>query len=117
MRHRKSTKSFGRVKAQREALLRNLADSLILHGRIETTLAKAKALRSFVEPLVTKAKKGGLAKRRELTSVLYTDKAVQLLMDEIGPKYKERPGGYTRITKTGPRLNDGAEMAVIEFVE
>lgn len=117
MRHRKNVQTLGRVKAQREALLRNLADSLIIHGRIETTLAKAKALRTFVEPLVTKAKQGTLAKRRELLSVLYTDKAVNTLMETLGPKYKERPGGYTRITKTGPRRNDGAEMAVIEFVD
>ena len=116
MRHRMKNRSLGRVKRQREALLRNLADSLILHGRIETTLAKAKELRMFVEPLVTKAKKGTMAERRNLIKVLYTDEAVKKMMDNYGPKYKDRDGGYTRITKTGPRKNDAAEMAVIEFV-
>ncbi|MBU0596937.1 50S ribosomal protein L17 [Patescibacteria group bacterium] len=116
MRHRKKNRSLGRVKRQREALLRNLADSLILHGKIETTLAKAKELRIFIEPLVTKAVVGTLADRRNLIKVLYTDEAVRKLMDEYGPKYKERPGGYTRITKLGPRANDCAEMGVIEFV-
>lgn len=117
MRHRKNTKTLGRKKGPREAMMRNLADSLVIHGRIETTLAKAKELRKFVEPLVTKAKAGTLAKRRELISILYTDKAINRLMDELGPKFKERPGGYTRITKIGARHNDGAEMAVIEFVD
>ena len=116
MRHRKKNRSLGRVKRQREALLRNLADSLILHGKIETTWAKAKELRAFVEPLVTKAKEGTMAQRRNLIKVLYTDESVKKLMDEYGPKYKERPGGYTRITKLGPRSNDCAEMAIIEFV-
>lgn len=117
MRHRNTTKTFGRKKAPREAMMRNLADSLIVHGKIETTLAKAKALRSFVEPLVTKAGENTLAKRRELIKVLYTDAAVNKLMSDLGPKFKERPGGYTRITKIGQRKNDGAEMAVIEFVD
>lgn len=116
MRHRKKNRSLGRETKQRDALLRNLADSLILSGKIETTLAKAKELRSYVEPLVTKARKGSMADRRNLIKVLYTDKAVIKLMDEYGPKYKERDGGYTRITKTGYRKNDGAETAIIEFV-
>ena len=117
MRHRKNTKTLGRKKAQREALMRNLADSLAVHGKIETTLAKAKELRKFIEPLVTKAKEPSLASRRELIRVLYTDTAIKRMMEEWGPKYKQRPGGYTRITKIGARLNDGAEMAVIEFVD
>jgi large subunit ribosomal protein L17 len=116
MRHRKKNRTLGRVKRKREALLRNLADSLVLHGRIETTLAKAKELRTFVEPLITKAKNGTIADRRSLIKVLYTDMSVDKLIKEYGPKYKERPGGYTRITKLGPRKNDAAEMAVIEFV-
>lgn len=116
MRHRKEKRTLGRVKKQRGALMKNLADSLILHGKIETTLPKAKELRMFVEPLVTKAKRGTMAERRNLIKVLFTDLAVKKLMDEYGPKYKERAGGYTRITKLGPRKNDAAEMAIIEFV-
>lgn len=116
MRHRKKQAKFGRKKAPRAALIRNLAESLILSGAIRTTVAKAKALRSFVEPLVTKARRGDLTARRNLLSRLYTDAAVNKLMADIGPKYKGRPGGYTRVTKLGPRANDGAEMAKIEFV-
>jgi large subunit ribosomal protein L17 len=116
MRHQKKTVKLGRERAQRKALLRSLADSLIQHGSITTTLAKAKALRPFVEPLVTKAKDNSLSSRRELIKVLYTDKAVNALLNDIAPKYADRPGGYTRITKIGPRYSDAAEMAVIEFV-
>ena len=116
MRHKKKKATLGREKAQREALFRNLADSLILHGSIKTTKAKAKALRSFIEPLITKAKKDTLATNRALRKVLYTDKVVSILMKELGPKYKDRQGGYTRITKLASRKNDGAEMAKIEFV-
>ena len=116
MRHRNKKSILGREKAHREAMMRNLADSFILHGSIETTLAKAKALRSVVEPLVTKAKKNDLAARREAIKVLYTDKAVKKLMEDLGPKYKDRNGGYTRIIKLGHRVNDAAPMAKIEFV-
>lgn len=116
MRHRKKKNTLGRVKAQREALMKSLAESLILHGSIETTKAKAKALRSVVEPLITKARRGTLADRRMLISKLYTDKVVYKLMDELGPQYRDRDGGYTRITKIGFRTNDGAEKVRIEFV-
>lgn len=116
MRHKKKKTTLGRKKAPREALLRNLAESLILHGNIKTTKAKAKALRMFIEPLVTKARKNTLAARRELIKVLYTEKAVKKIMEEIGPKYKDRKGGYTRIIKLARRKNDAAEMARIEFV-
>lgn len=116
MRHNKQKFTLGREKAQRDALIRSLAESLILHGSIKTTQAKARALRTFVEPLVTKAKKGTLASRRELISSLYTDETVKKLMEELGPRYKERAGGYTRIIKMGPRFNDAAEMVRIEFV-
>ena len=116
MRHRKKQTTLGRVKAQREALLRSLAESLILHGSIRTTKAKARALRTFVEPLITKARKGTIAERRNLIKVLYTDKVIKKLMDEVGPKYKDRAGGYTRITKISPRSSDAAEMARIELV-
>ncbi len=116
MRHRKKNRTLGRPKAQREALLRNLSESLILHGKIRTTVAKAKELRSVIEPLVTKAKNGTLADRRNIMKVLYTEKAVKKIMEEIGPKYKERAGGYTRIVKAGSRPTDGANIAYIEFV-
>lgn len=116
MRHQKKKATLGRESAQRKALMRSLADSLLLHGKIKTTEAKAKALRSVVEPLITKAKKGTLNARREAIKVLYTDAAVKKLMDEIGPKYKERQGGYTRIVKLGQRPNDGAPMVRMELV-
>lgn len=116
MRHQKKGATLGREKAARTALLRSLAESLVLHGSIRTTKAKARALRSFLEPLVTKARRGNLADRRYVIQRLYTKKAVDMLMTEIAPKYKERPGGYTRITKLGHRVNDGGEVVHIEFV-
>jgi len=116
MRHRKQKATLGRPTAQRVALMRSLADSLVLHGKIKTTLAKAKALRGVIEPLVTKARRGTLADRRLIIKTLYTDEAIKKMMDEIGPKYKERQGGYTRIIKIGARKNDAAEVAYIEFV-
>ncbi len=116
MRHKVKKTTLGRLKAPREAMLRNLADSLILHDSIKTTEAKAKAVRGLVEPLITKARKGTLAARREIIKVLYTEKAVKKLMDEIGPKYKDRDGGYTRIIKLPARKNDAAKMAKIELV-
>jgi len=116
MKHNKKKATLGREKAQREALMRNLAESLILNGSIRTTKAKAKALRTFVEPLVTKAKKNDLTAKRNLLKVLYTKKAVNKLLNNVAPNYKDRNGGYTRITKLGARANDAAEMAKIEFV-
>jgi large subunit ribosomal protein L17 len=116
MRHNVKKTTLGRKKAPREAMLRNLADSLVLHGTIKTTEAKAKAVRGVVEPLITKARKGTLAARREIIKVLYTEESVKKLMDEIGPKYKDRDGGYTRIIKLPVRKNDAAKMARIELV-
>lgn len=116
MRHRSKKITLGREKAQRDALIRNLAESLIIHGGIKTTSAKARAVRGYVEPLVTKAKKGTLAERRLLISRLYTDEAVNKLMADYGPRYKDRAGGYTRIIKIGPRFHDAADMVRIEFV-
>ena len=116
MRHQKKKFTLGRVSQVRKSLMRNMADSLILHGFMKTTLAKAKALRTVVEPLVTKAKKGDLASRRLVTKSLYTEKAVKKLFDEVAPKYQERRGGYTRIIKLARRPNDAAEVARIEFV-
>lgn len=116
MRHRKQKVTLGREKAPRSALLRGLADSLILHKSIITTVAKAKALRGVVEPLVTKAKSGTIASRRQVTRVLYTNQAIDTLMNDLAPKYKDRAGGYTRIVRLGTRRNDAAEIARIEFV-
>lgn len=116
MRHKRQQAKLGREKAQREALMRSLAQSLVLHKKIKTTLAKAKALRGVIEPLVTKARRGTLADRRLIMKTLYTEKAVKMLMDDIAPKYADRQGGYTRIVKLGARPNDGAEVAYIEFV-
>lgn len=117
MRHQIKTKTFGRKKGPREAMFRSLMEGLILHGKIRTTLAKAKELRRVIEPLVTKARVGTLAARRQVIKELYTAEAVKKLMEEIAPKYKEVPGGYTRIIKLGTRPNDAAEMAKIEFVK
>ena len=116
MRHKVKKTTLGRKKAPREAMLRNLAESLILNNSIKTTEAKAKALRGIIEPLITKARSNTLAARRNIIKVLYTEKAVKKLMEEIGPKYKDRQGGYTRITKLGKRVNDAAPTARIEFV-
>jgi len=116
MRHQKKKITLGRVSQVRKALMRSLAESLILHGSIKTTLAKAKALRTVVEPLVTKAKKNDLAARRNVLKFLYTEQAVNRLFTEIAPNYKDRRGGYTRIIKMARRPNDAAEVARIEFV-
>jgi large subunit ribosomal protein L17 len=116
MRHKKQKTTLGREKAARKALMRSLAESLVLHDKIKTTGPKAKALRIFVEPLITKARRGTLADRRKIISLLYTDRAVEKMMTEIGPKYKDRNGGYTRIKKAGTRRNDAASMVTIELV-
>lgn len=116
MRHRKKNIKLGRTKAPREALMRSLSESLILHDSIVTTVAKAKALRTVVEPLITKAKKNRPVDREMIMSALYTGKAVKRLIEEVAPRYKERNGGYTRIIKLGQRENDRAEIAKIELV-
>ena len=116
MRHRKKGKTLGRERAHREALMKNLAESLILSGSVRTTKAKAQELRTVIEPLITKARMGTLAARRQLRSRLYTDAVVVKLMNEIGPRYRERPGGYTRVIKLGRRVNDAAEVVKIELV-
>lgn len=119
MRHRVKTKSFHRPKEQREALFINLAKSLIEHGRIQTTTPKAKALRSFVEKLVTLAKEDTVHSKRLLTQRLRGDiKTATKLYKEIAPLFKERNGGYTRIYKLEKRrIGDGGEESIIEFVE
>ena len=116
MRHRNKGKILDRKKAPRKALLRNLATNLILYEKIQTTEAKAKAVKPLVEKLVTKGKAGDLHARRELIKVLYVENAVKKVIEELGPRYKERKGGYTRIIKAAPRQGDGARMAIIEFV-
>ena len=117
MRHNKNYNHLGRQAGHRKALMSNMASSLILHKRIETTLAKAKAVRQFVEPLVTKSKEDTTHSRRVVFSYLKQKEAVTELFRTIAPKIANRPGGYTRILKTGFRLGDAAEMCIIEFVD
>ncbi|MFH1714454.1 MAG: 50S ribosomal protein L17 [Candidatus Nealsonbacteria bacterium] len=115
MRKKKKGRKFHREKDQRKALLKTLASSLILKEKIKTTEAKAKELSSFVEKKVTKAKVGDLSSRKLLLR-LFSKGVVVKLIDDLGPRYKERKGGYTRILKLGPNTN-GAKMAIIEFVK
>lgn len=117
MRHRKNFNHLGRKTGHRNAMLANMANSLILHKRISTTTAKAKALRSFVEPLITKSKEDSTHSRRVVFSQLQNKEAVSELFREVSPKISERPGGYTRILKTGTRLGDSADMCIIELVD
>lgn len=118
MRHQRKTVKLGRRKDHRESLLSNLAVSLIEHGRIKTTVAKAKAVKPFVEKLVTKAKVGSLhARRMALADLRHNVGAVHKLFAEIGPINAERKGGYTRIIKLGQRRSDASEMALIEWVD
>ena len=116
MRHRKAGRSLRRTSEQKLALMRNLASSLIEHGAIETTEAKAKELRPFVEKLITKAKSGTLHARRLAVRHIQKRETADKLFQEVGPKFATRSGGYTRILKTGHRKGDGAEMARIELV-
>ena len=117
MRHNKAINHLGRKSGHRKALMANMACSLILHKRIETTVAKAKALQSYVEPLITKSKEDTTASRRCVFSYLKSKEAVSELFREVAPKIATRPGGYTRVLKTGFRLGDGADMALIELVD
>ncbi len=117
MRHNKKFNHLGRTKSHRDALLSNMACSLISHKRIFTTLAKAKALRMYVEPLINRAKDDTTASRRVVFSYLQDKKAVTELFKEISTKIADRPGGYTRILKTGNRIGDNAKMCFIELVD
>ena len=117
MRHNKNFNHLGRQAGHRKAMLSNMASSLILHKRIETTVAKAKAVRMFIEPLVTKSKEDTTHSRRVVFSYLKQKEAVTELFRTIAPKIASRPGGYTRILKTGFRLGDAADMCIIEFVD
>ena len=117
MRHQKNRHKLGRDAAHRKALLANLSKELIEHERIETTVAKAKAVKPEVEKLITLARRGDLHARRQALSALGQDKfAVYKLFEEIAPRYSERPGGYTRILKLGPRRSDSSEMVLLELV-
>jgi large subunit ribosomal protein L17 len=116
MRHRNTGKVLDRKIGPRTALLRSLATSVILYEKIKTTKAKAKAVRPMVERLITIGKEGTLTARRRLTAVLYTESAVRKLMEEIGPRYKDRKGGYVRLTSLGSRGGDAAELSQIELV-
>ena len=117
MRHRKHTFKIGRTSGHRKALLANAVCSLSEHGRIKTTLVKAKEIRRVAEKMVTFGKIGTLHTRKLAIATLHQVDKVRTLFDVIAPGFKERPGGYTRIIKLGPRIGDAAEMAIIEFVE
>jgi len=116
MRKRKQGRKFHRTRDQRKALLKELACQLFLRERIKTTEVKAKALKGFAEKFLTRAGKGDLASRRHLLR-FFSKKIVKKLIDEIGPRFKGRSGGYTRLIKFGPRKSDGAKMAIIELVK
>lgn len=117
MRHRSKKVTLDRKASARKALMKNLAFQLIMHERITTTEAKAKALRPLAERLITKGRANTLTARRALLKVLPTENAVKKVLEELSPRYSTRPGGYTRITKKAPRVGDGAQMAVIEFIK
>lgn len=117
MRHRKHSNQLGVKKEHREALLANLSTSLITHGKITTTLKKAKALRPFVEKVITLSKKGSLHDRRNAISRVRDVEAIRILFDEKKEQFADRKGGYTRIYKLGTRRGDAAEMALIELIE
>lgn len=117
MRHRVKGRSFGRTAEHRRAMMRNMATSLFLHGRVETTTEKAKELRRYAEPIITKAKRGDLHARRLVQRDIQDREALKKLFTEIGPKYAERAGGYTRVLHLGHRPGDAAEMSIIELVD
>ena len=117
MRHNKAINHLGRKSGHRKALLANMATALILNKRIETTVAKAKALKMYVEPLITKSKDDSTHSRRTVFSYLKNKEAVTELFRTVAPKIADRPGGYTRVLKTGFRQGDGADMALIELVD
>lgn len=117
MNHLKSSRKFGRTASHRRAMMRNMAASLIEHEQIKTTLIKAKELRGVVEPLITRSADNSLATRRYLIDRLRSKDAVNKLLDELGPRYQTRPGGYIRLLKCGHRAGDNAPMAIVQLVE
>jgi len=116
MRHKHGYKKLGRTSSHRKALLKNMAIALVMNERIETTVAKTKTLRSYIEKLITKAKAGDFNAHREVYAYLQDKTATKKLIEEIAPRYKERNGGYTRIVRTRVRRGDAAPMAFIELV-
>jgi large subunit ribosomal protein L17 len=116
MRHRRAGRKLGRTTAHREMMMRNLVTSLLLYEKIITTAAKAKELRGVAEKMVTLAKREDLSARRQAAEVVNDDKALRKLFDTLGSRYRERNGGYTRITKLDYRMGDGAPLAAIEFI-
>jgi large subunit ribosomal protein L17 len=117
MRHRRAGKKLGRDSAHRKALYSNLAGALIEHGRIKTTVAKAKAVKPFAEQMITLGKRGDLHARRLALAELHSQDVVHQLFADVAPRFANRPGGYTRIVKLGPRLGDAAEMVYLELVD
>jgi large subunit ribosomal protein L17 len=117
VRHQRSGKKLGRDSAHRKALYSNLTGALIEHGRIETTEAKAKAVKPFAEKMITLGKRGDLHARRQALAALRSNNVVHQLFAEVAPRFTERPGGYTRIVRLGPRQGDAAEMVYLEFVD
>jgi large subunit ribosomal protein L17 len=117
MRHKRKGRKLGRTSSHRKAMLANMAIALFQHERIKTTEPKSKELRRTAEKLITLAKKGNLHARRQAAKTIHDKEVLQKLFDDIGPRYAERQGGYTRIIKLGMRFGDGAPMAVIELVE
>ena len=117
MRHQRAGKKLGRDSAHRKALYANLAGALIEHGRIRTTQAKAKAVKPLAEQMITLGRRGDLAARRHAVSILRSKEIVHHLFDEVAPRFADRPGGYTRIVKLGPRQGDAADMVYLEFVD
>ena len=117
MRHRKNTPKLGRKPAARRRMLRSLVTSLVLHERITTSLGKAKATRSMAEKIITKGRTDTLHARRQVAGAVYGSEAVKKIFDVLGPRYVDRPGGYTRILKLGPRHGDAAEACILEFID
>jgi large subunit ribosomal protein L17 len=117
VRHRKSGRKLGRDASHRKALYANLAVSLIEHGRIRTTEAKAKEVRPIVEEMITLGKRGDVAAQRQAVSFLRSKPAAHKLFTDVAPRFADRPGGYTRIVKLGPRAGDAAQMAYLELVD
>lgn len=117
MRHRKKGRQLSRTASHKKATMRNMATSLFQHGRIETTTAKAKELRPYAERLISLAKRGDLHARRQAARKIQDRAVLGTLFDEIGPRFQDRPGGYTRILKLGHRKGDAAEMSLIELVD
>jgi large subunit ribosomal protein L17 len=117
VRHQRSGKKLGRDSAHRKALYSNLAGALIEHGRIETTVAKAKAVKPFAEKMITLGKRGDIHARRQALAALRSNDVVHHLFADVAPRFAERPGGYTRIVRIGPRQGDAAEMVYLELID